>query len=187
MSQDISNGADVPFSSPIGSINSKIEIRPMLESDLVWVEEQQERAFGPGRFARAAFRVREQLDADLSLCAVAELDGLAIGSVIMTPISIGSVNGTLLGPLAVDPTTRNLGAGRLLVRHVSGISNARDGNEFVLLVGDRAYYEPLGFVPTALGAVKFPAPVDAERILANCCNVRLTSELRGPILAAQST
>lgn len=186
MSHNMSQGVDAPFSVATGSINLSIQIRPMLSGDLTWVEAQQARVFGPGRFARAAFRVREQHDADLSLCAVAELDGLPIGSVIMTPISIGAIDGTLLGPLAVDDVARNMGAGRLLVSHVSNLSNSREGNQFVLLVGDRDYYQPLGFLPTTLQAVKFPAPVDAARILANCCDVQLTSELRGPILAAHS-
>ena len=67
-------------------------------------------AFGPGRHARAAERVREQGPHDRSLSFVATVEGEVIASVRMTPIIAGSVNGHMLGPLAVRPDFKNFSA-----------------------------------------------------------------------------
>ncbi|MCB1517742.1 MAG: N-acetyltransferase [Hyphomicrobiaceae bacterium] len=154
----------------------------MRVDDLDWVEAQQARAFGPGRFARAAFRVRERIAPDLALSRIAEYHGEMVGSVLLTRISIGGVNGVLLGPLAVEPSTQNLGAGRTLVRAASQAALGDTSCHFVLLVGDAPYYGPLGFVPTNPKAVVFPGPVDPARILALCDDEALALALKGPIL-----
>ena len=108
-------------------------------------------AFGPGRFAKTAYRIRERFKIDKSLSLVAEVDGTACGSVWMTPISIGGINGWMLGPLATHPNFRKLGAGKLLAREVTKRALARGDGQFVMLVGDRDYYCPLGWEPTTLG------------------------------------
>lgn len=177
------HGADAPFShKPDRPIDPGITVRAMRASDLDWVEAQQARAFGPGRFARAAFRVRERIEADLALGRIAEFHGEAIGSVVMTRISVGGINGALLGPLAVEPSARNLGAGRSLVRNASASALVAGDCRFVLLVGDAPYYAPLGFRPTVPGAVEFPGPVDPARVLAFCGEEGLALALKGPIL-----
>src|SRR6185312_17232344 len=74
--------------------------------DDAFVEDLQALAFGPGRFSRTAFRVRERFPIDASLSLIAEIGGVPASSVWMTPISVGGVNGYLLGPLATDPKFR---------------------------------------------------------------------------------
>ena len=71
-------------------------IRPATAEDTVFIDDLQAIAFGPGRFARTAFRIRERFPIDTSLSLVAEVDGVACGSVWMTPISIGGKNGYML-------------------------------------------------------------------------------------------
>lgn len=148
-----------------------------------FVEDLQALAFGPGRFARTAFRVRERFPIDKSLSLIAEIDGKAVASVWMTPISVGGVDGYLLGPLATDPAYRGRGAGKLLVREVCKMALARDGVSFVLLVGDEPYYGPLGFAPTTHGAIQFPGPVDPKRVLLHSPDPTLAVRLAGPIAA----
>ena len=60
-------------------------IRLQTPDDYAALIEMNERAFGPGRFARTAYRVREGAmhDPRLNLCAV--LEGEIIGSVDFTP------------------------------------------------------------------------------------------------------
>jgi predicted N-acetyltransferase YhbS len=152
-------------------------------ADDPFVEELQALAFGPGRFARTAFRVRERFPIDPTLSLIAELDGVPASSVWMTPISVGGINGYLLGPLATDPKYRGQGAGKLLVREACRLALARGEGEFVLLVGDEPYYGPLGFVRTANGAVQFPGPVDPARVLVHAPDPTLAQRLAGPIAA----
>ena len=151
--------------------------------DDVFVEALQALAFGPGRFARTAFRIRERFPIDKSLSLIGEIGGKPVSSVWMTPISIGGVNGYLLGPLATDPEYRGLGAGKLLVREACRLALARKDGEFVLLVGDEPYYGPLGFARTTLGAIEFPGPVDPARVLLHAPDPTLATRLAGPIAA----
>ncbi len=139
--------------------------RPERDTDNLAIEALQRAAFGPGAYARAAFRVREQAPHDPALSLVAERDGALIGSVRMTPISVGERQGLLLGPLVVDPCCKGEGHGKALVRLALKTAEAA-GHDFVILVGDLPYYGPLGFKPLPPKAVALPGPVDPERLLA---------------------
>lgn len=124
-----------------------------------------EEAFGPGRFARAAFRIREGGPHDRSLSFVA-LDGdEVIGSVRLTHVVVGRFPALLLGPLAVRPSWKKKGVGKALMR--MAIEAARvAGHGLVVLVGDEPYYGPFGFRRIPHGQIRMPAPVDPARLLA---------------------
>jgi predicted N-acetyltransferase YhbS len=158
-------------------------IRLATPEDDQFVEDLQALSFGPGRFARTAFRVRERFPIDKSLSLIAEIDGVPVASVWMTPIGVGGIDGYLLGPLATDPNYRGRGAGRLLVTQVSKMALARPGVDFVMLVGDEPYYGPLGFARTTHGAIQFPGPVDPARVLLHSADLDLALRLSGPIAA----
>lgn len=160
-------------------------VRPAAPADDAFIDDLQAIAFGPGRFSKTAYRIRERFPIDKSLSLVAEVDGTACGSVWMTPISIGGRNGWMLGPLATHPNFRKLGAGKLLAREVTKSALARGDGEFVMLVGDRDYYCPLGWEPTTLGNIQFPGPVDPSRVLLFAEDKNLAETLSGPIAAWQ--
>jgi predicted N-acetyltransferase YhbS len=150
------------------------------------IPELQRASFGPGAYARVAFRVREQAPHDLALSFVTELEGALIGSVRLTPIAIGDREGLLLGPLVVDLRFKGLGYGKALVRHA--LSAARDaGADFVILVGDLPYYGPLGFKRLPPKSVMMPGPVDPERLLVAELRENAPAELRGMIRGRRGT
>ncbi len=121
-------------------------------------------AFGPGRFARTAFRVREGIEHDADLSFVALDKDEVVGSVRLTPVRVGEQPVQLLGPLAVSPEHKNKGIGRVLLR--AALDAARDNGEaLVLLVGDQPYYGPFGFRGVGAGRIVFPGPVDPARVL----------------------
>lgn len=158
-----------------------LSIRLETPDDDPWIEALHEVSFGPGRFARTAYRVRERIGVDPSLSFIAEVGGQRAASVRMTPIAISGRKGYMLGPLMTDPEFRKQGAGRALVRHVCHLAHARDGVEFVLLVGDFAYYGPLGFVQTRPATIRFPGPVDPARILIQAPDPGLVAALEGSL------
>ena len=164
-----------------------LTLRRETGEDAAWIDHLHEVSFGPGRFARAAFRVRERYDTDPTLNWIGELNGERAASVRMTPIGIGAEDGYLLGPLMTDPAFRKQGIGRSLVKHVCQIALARPGVTFVLLVGDLAYYGPLGFVPTVPRAIQFPGPVDPERVLVHSFRDGLAQTLSGAIARFRGT
>lgn len=122
-------------------------------------------AFGPGRFSRAAFRLREGVESDPELCFSAFLRNRLVGSVRLTRIDLAGRLALVLGPLVVDPSERKLGIGReLMNRSLHAARHA--GHEFVILVGDHAYYRTFGFERVPNGRITFPGPADPARILA---------------------
>lgn len=130
------------------------------------IESINAEAFGPGRFTKAAYRIREDGPHDRSLSFVALRGDQVVASVRMTPIVAGEGRGMLLGPLAVRPAHKNLGIGRKLVA-VAVEAAAKAGCGVVVLVGDGPYYGPLGFSRIPPGQVTMPRPVDLNRLLAH--------------------
>lgn len=143
---------------------SHVTISPMYASDDARVQALQAEVFGPGRFARTAFRLRETAAPLLPLSLIAEESDQLIGAVSMSRIMVGAVRGVLLGPLAVLPDKRDLGIGKALL--AKSVAKAFDAGElFVLLVGDLPYYAPVGFKTGAIGTMTTPGPVDPSRLL----------------------
>ena len=139
-------------------------IRPETAAEQAAIEALHEHAFGPGRFARTAFRLREGVAPDSDLSLVAMVGDRLGGSVKITPILIGEAPSLLLGPLAVDPDYGSRGLGRALVR--AAVEKAKTlGHRTMLLVGDAPYYGPLGFHHVKPDVVIMPGPVDPARVL----------------------
>lgn len=128
------------------------------------IERLNAEAFGPGRYARSAYRIRERAAHDPALSFVAEANGRVVSSVRLTAIQIGGHQALLLGPLVVDPNWKGRGAGKLLVRTALDAARAA-GHRLVLLVGDEAYYGPLGFRRLRPYQVTMPGPADPSRVL----------------------
>ena len=141
-----------------------LTILPETPGDVVAIERLHERTFGPGRYARTAFRIREGRGHVLELSFTARIGTLLVGSVRLTPICIGSTPALLLGPLTVEPPFRSRGVGTALVKRA--LKEAEDkGHKLVVLVGDEPIYKKSGFKRIAKGQVKMPGPVDPARLL----------------------
>ncbi len=145
-------------------IDLAIRFSPMTLEDARAAEKLDERAFGPGRFAKTAYRLREGVEPDLSLSFVARVGTLLIGANRMTPILVGVEPALLLGPLTVEPAFRSQGVGETLVKKSLDAARAA-GHGVVLLVGDADYYARMGFAPAPRGKVSMPGPVNPDRLL----------------------
>ena len=55
-------------------------IEPETPADFASIERLNERVFGPGRFARTAYRLREEAEPDLTLSFVARVGTLLVGA-----------------------------------------------------------------------------------------------------------
>lgn len=137
------------------------------------VEQLNNVAFGPERYAKTVYRLRENVAPIGKLCFVAlgdqdgEDKGALLASLRFWPIAIGEAQtpAVLLGPLAVQPHLRGLGYGKALMRH--GIEQARaQGHKLIVLVGDPEYYNPFGFTRAQAGSLSLPGPVEDRRFLA---------------------
>jgi predicted N-acetyltransferase YhbS len=147
-------------------MSQTVTTRPVLPEDSVAIKALHARAFGPGRFTRTAYRVREGTPEFSPFCRVCIIDGRVIASVRFTPILIGGKSGALLlGPLAVDPAFANRGYGRGMVGEALEAARAAS-IALVVLVGDEPYYSRLGFRKIPRGQITLPGPVDPDRLLA---------------------
>jgi predicted N-acetyltransferase YhbS len=139
-------------------------LEPATDDDDEPIERLNERVFGPGRFARTAYRIRETTPADPTLSFVARVGTLLVGASAMTPIDIGGAPALLLGPLIVEPVFRSQGIGEALVTSSLEAAKAA-GWKLVILVGDEPYYARMGFQRTPKDRISLPGPVDPDRLL----------------------
>jgi predicted N-acetyltransferase YhbS len=147
-------------------MSPSVSNRPSTPADLPAIAQLHARVFGPGRFARTAYRVREGTPAMSPYCRVAMLGERLIAAVRFTPIDVGGTGGALLlGPLAVDPEFAGQGFGKRLIAEALEEAKAA-GVRLVLLVGDEPYYGRFGFRPVPPGQIALPGPVDPRRLLA---------------------
>ncbi|MDX8351442.1 N-acetyltransferase [Cognatiyoonia sp. IB215182] len=127
------------------------------------VEALYDLCFAPGRSALSSYRLRDGVDPISALCLTArDPEGILAGAVRNWPVSIGSAEAVLLGPIAVHPTRQGEGLAALLMWEC--LSKARQaGWQRIILVGDAPYYGRFGF--TKLNGVTMPPPTNPDRVL----------------------
>jgi len=160
------------------------QIRLEAPRDAERVEALNAESFGPGRFAKSAYRLREGVHPVAALSFVAVENEVLRGSVRFWPIRVGGHEELLLGPLAVQSDQRGRGIGIALMQ--AGIAAAQKGPwRAILLVGDEPYYTKVGFSRLPPGRVKFPGPVDQNRILGLSLKAGELLTLSGQVRRAQ--
>jgi len=139
------------------ALQTAVRIDAETPADFASVEALVMAAFGPGRYAKTAERIREQ--AGVAAGFVAREDGRVIGAVRLWTIMIGDRPALFLGPITVSADSRKGGLGADLVQ--ACIDHA--GRTGVLLVGDAPYFGRFGFRHAP--EVRLQGPVDPRRVL----------------------
>jgi predicted N-acetyltransferase YhbS len=155
-------------------------ILPEAAEDALAIERLHERTFGPGRYARTAYRIREGASHRLDLSFIARIGTLLVGSVRLTPVRIGENPALLLGPLTVEPPFRERGIGLQLIERALAEAKSK-GHRLVVLVGDEPYYGKVGFKRIPKGQAVMPGPVDPERLLIAELDEGAFAGVSGPI------
>ena len=160
------------------------DIRSERADDAAAVEALNMASFGPGRFAKSAYRLRDGVACEAGLSFVAVEGGVLRGSIRFWPIMVGGARALLLGPLAVQSDQRGQGIGVALMNR--GIEAAREaGHRAIILVGDAPYYARVGFSPIPEGQILFPGPVNLARILGLALVEGALDSLNGEIRRAR--
>ena len=157
-----------------------LTILPETPADAPAIERLHERTFGPGRFAKTAYRLREQAAHRLDISFTARTGTLLVGSVWLSPIRVGETKALLLGPLTVEPAFRERGVGQALIERALGEAKGK-GHRLVFLVGDEAYYGKSGFKRVPPGRATMPGPVDPARLLVAELDEGAFEGVAGPI------
>ena len=139
-------------------------IRAERASDAVAREALLDACFGASRHTRTCQRLRDgRLPAEgLGLSALCE--GRLVGTVRLWHVSAGGVPALMLGPLAVEVTSRQLGVGAALMDHALAAATTR-GHRAVILLGDATYYARFGFSDLKTGELSLPGPFERDRLL----------------------
>ncbi len=145
------------FDAP--AIPAPLRIETETVADAAAVEALVLAAFGPGRFAKTAERLREQ--AAVAAGFVVRDQGRVIGSVRLWTVTVGATPALFLGPIAVATDSRSAGLGADLVQ--ACVDHAASAGGSILLVGDMGYFERFGFAIAP--DVRLPGPVDQGRVL----------------------
>jgi predicted N-acetyltransferase YhbS len=140
-------------------------IRAERASDVVAREALLDACFGEHRHARTCQRLRDGRAPAEGLALSAVALGRLVGTVRLWHVSAGGVPALVLGPLAVDPSCRELGVGAALMRHALAAARAR-GHGAVILLGDAPYYARFGFSALKTGELSLPGPFERDRLLA---------------------
>ena len=74
-----------------------LTILPEMEGDAAAIERLHERTFGPGRYAKTAYRLRENVAHQLEVSFTAHIGTLLVGSVRLSPVRIGETKALLAG------------------------------------------------------------------------------------------
>jgi predicted N-acetyltransferase YhbS len=139
-------------------------IRAERASDVAAREALLDACFGASRHMRTCQRLRDGRApaAGLSLSAVAE--GRLVGTVRLWHVSAGGCPALMLGPLAVEASSRKLGVGAALMDHALAAAKAR-GHRAVILLGDAPYYARFGFSAAKTGELSLPGAFERDRLL----------------------
>jgi predicted N-acetyltransferase YhbS len=139
-------------------------IRAERASDVVAREALLDACFGANRHKRTCQRLRDGRAPAEGLAFSVVRGGRLVGTVRLWHVSAGGIPALVLGPLAVDSTSRKLGVGAALMDHALAAAKAR-GHRAVLLRGDAAYYARFGFSADKTGELSLPGPFERDRLL----------------------
>ena len=140
-------------------------IRAERASDVVAREALLDACFGANRHTRTCQRLRDGRAPAEGLALSAVRRGRLVGTVRLWHVSAGGKPALVLGPLAVDPSCRELGVGAALMNRALAAAKAR-GHGAVILLGDAPYYARFGFKVLPPGQLVLPGPADPGRFLA---------------------
>ncbi|MGB7373077.1 GNAT family N-acetyltransferase [Pontixanthobacter sp.] len=142
-------------------------------------EQLLDRAFGPQRHARTAYRIREGaqcLDA-LSFAALDD-DAYLAGTIQLWPVALTGRDRRphpmiMIGPVAVLPEKQNEGYGKALMVAALGALGLEEAGPALpqVLIGDPDYYGRFfGFASAPTQGWHCPGPYDPARLLVRCDN-----------------
>ena len=149
---------------------------PLSAGEPDMIEALLDRAFGPDRHARTAYRIRAGM-APLEALSFAALDAddMLVATIQCYPVALHDREGrpvplVMVGPVAVVPERQGEGFGIGLMAAMldAEARMAQSGAPALaqVLIGDVEYYGRWGFSAAATGGWRCPGPYEPHRLLA---------------------
>jgi predicted N-acetyltransferase YhbS len=184
-------GALVENISPCGSGQNEQPlivplIVPLQQIALADVEALLDAAFGPERFARTAYRMREGTQALPALSFAAQMGTRLVGTLQSWPVALRSEDGKrrplcMVGPVAVMPDVQRGGIGRLLMAALVDAAEAQ-ADSALMMIGDPEYYGRFfDFSAANTAQWDLPGSFEQRRLLARGANGHVPPAIAGMI------
>ncbi len=139
-------------------------IRAERASDVAAREALLDVCFGDNRQMRTCQRLRDGRAPAEGLALSAVRQGRVVGTVRLWHVSAGGQPALMLGPLAVEASSRRFGVGAALMDHAIAAAKAR-GHRAIVLLGDAPYYARFGFSAAKTGQLTLPGAFERDRLL----------------------
>ena len=139
-------------------------IRAERASDVAAREALLDACFGDNRHMRTCQRLRDGRAPAQGLALSAVRQGKLVGTVRLWHVSAGGTPALMLGPLAVEASSRRFGVGAALMDHALAAAKAR-GHRAVILLGDAPYYARFGFSAAKTRELTLPGAFERDRLL----------------------
>ena len=144
------------------------------------VEQLLDRAFGPDRQGRTAYKVREgtQWLPALSFAAL-DAEEMLVATIQVWPVALSDDGRRhpllMVGPVAVVPERQGEGFGVALM---AALADALGDNDALpqVLIGDPEYYERFGFIAAPTQDWSLPGPYEKHRLLVRAANPAVLPE-----------
>src|SRR5580658_10758792 len=151
--------------TPVAPVDAvPFAIRAERASDAVAREALLDACFGENRHLRTCQRLRDGRAPAEGLAFSAIAQGRLVGTLRLWHVSAGGTRALMLGPLAVEASSRKFGVGTALMDHALAAATAR-GHRAVILLGDAPYYARFGFSPEKMAELALPGPFERDRLL----------------------
>ena len=148
---------------------------PLSAIEPALLEQLLDAAFGQGRHARTAYRIREGTEwlPGLSFAALDD-DEYLVGSIQLWPVALTDPKGRphpliMVGPVAVMPGRQGEGFGKALMAASLGAIDAafdEGASPFPqVMIGDPNYYDRWAFTADHTGGWHCPGPFERHRLL----------------------
>jgi len=161
---------------PADKQNSMIEIRDERPGDTDAIREVNRQAFNQEQEGRIVDALRERGGVLLSLVAIA--NGVVVGHIMFSPLTVGTAIGAGLGPMAVLPAYQRQGVGTELVER--GLARLKDsGCPFVVVIGHPDFYPRFGFQRAAGYGLTCEWDVPAEAFMVAVLKPEFVGSLAG--------
>lgn len=149
-------------------------IVPLANVEATLIEALLDRAFGPDRHGRTAYRIREGTEWLPALSFALADDDYLVGAIQLWPVALTDPGGRahpmiMVGPVAVVPERQNEGFGKALM--LAALGALEPGALPQVMIGDPEYYGRFfGFTAAPTGGWHCPGPYDPARLLVRCDN-----------------
>lgn len=151
-------------------------ITPLANVDGALIEQVLDAAFGDGRQARTAYRIREGANWLPALSfAVLDDDEYLAGTIQLWPVALTTPESKshpliMVGPVAVLPNYQNEGFGKALMAASLGALQATRALPQVMIGHPDYYGRFFGFAAEPAAGWHCPGPFDPARLLVRCDN-----------------